>query len=96
MQLVVVMAVRKAVSAATITFTATSMILPFFIMVILSFVGARLMGVKGVWGVKGFRELKELKELRELKTYVLQLQFLLLGESQGNHKGKLKGKDYCP
>ena len=30
MQLVVVMAVRKAVSAATITFTATSMIL-FFI-----------------------------------------------------------------
>ena len=32
MQLVVVMAVRKAVSAATITFTATSMILPFFIM----------------------------------------------------------------
>ena len=31
MQLVVVMAVRKAVSAATITFTATSMILPFFI-----------------------------------------------------------------
>ena len=33
MQLVVVMAVRKAVSAATITFTATSMILPFFIIV---------------------------------------------------------------
>ena len=32
MQLVVVMAVRKAVSAATITFTATSMILPFFIL----------------------------------------------------------------
>ena len=31
MQLVVVMAVKKAVSAATITFTATSMILPFFI-----------------------------------------------------------------
>ena len=31
MQLVVVMAVRKAVSADTITFTATSMILPFFI-----------------------------------------------------------------
>ena len=29
MQLVVVMAVRKAVSAATITFTATSMILFF-------------------------------------------------------------------
>ena len=33
MQLVVVMAVRKAVSAATITFTATSMILPFFIII---------------------------------------------------------------
>ena len=32
MQLVVVMAVKKAVSAATITFTAISMILPFFIM----------------------------------------------------------------
>ena len=31
MQLVVVMAVRKAVSAATITFANTSMILPFFI-----------------------------------------------------------------
>ena len=30
MQLVVVMAVRKAVSAATITFTATSTIFPFF------------------------------------------------------------------
>ena len=30
MQLVVVMAVRKAVSAATITFTATSIIFPFF------------------------------------------------------------------
>ena len=33
MQLVVVMAVRKAVRAATITFTATSTIFPFFIMV---------------------------------------------------------------
>ena len=33
MQLVVVMAVRKAVSAATITFTATSIIFPFFIVV---------------------------------------------------------------
>ena len=32
-QLVVVMAVRKAVRAATITFTATSTIFPFFIMV---------------------------------------------------------------
>ena len=52
MQLVVVMAVRKAVSAATITFTATSMILPFFIMFILSFASAQLMGVKGVKGVK--------------------------------------------
>ena len=31
MQLVVVMAVRKAVSAATITFTATSIIHVFFI-----------------------------------------------------------------
>ena len=31
MQLVVVMAVRKAVSAATITFTATSMNFAFFI-----------------------------------------------------------------
>ena len=31
MQLVVVMAVRKAVSAATITFTATSMNFVFFI-----------------------------------------------------------------
>ena len=30
MQLVVVMAVRKAVSAATITFTAISTIFPFF------------------------------------------------------------------
>ena len=35
MQLVVVMAVRKAVRAATITFTATSMILFFFITLIL-------------------------------------------------------------
>ena len=32
MQLVVVMAVRNAVSAATITFTATSIILFFFIL----------------------------------------------------------------
>ena len=31
MQLVVVMAVRKAVSAATITFTATSIIFPYYI-----------------------------------------------------------------
>ena len=38
MQLVVVMAVRKAVSAATITFTATSMILPFFIVAFFDFV----------------------------------------------------------
>jgi hypothetical protein len=35
---VVVMAVRKAVSAATITFTATSMILPFFIVAFFDFV----------------------------------------------------------
>ena len=53
MQLVVVMAVKKAVSAATITFATTSMIFPFFIMFILSFASAQLMGVKGVKGVKG-------------------------------------------
>ena len=33
MQLVVVMAVRKAVSAATMTFTAISTFFPFFIVV---------------------------------------------------------------
>ena len=44
MQLVVVMAVRNAVSAATITFTATSTILPFFMILHLILIAVTVAG----------------------------------------------------